>query len=290
MTQQQKDLARIALDAALSVRHSLNIKISEPICVYDAADRLGIEVRFIDIPSLEAMYQRTPDPIILISSLRSMGRQTFSCAHEIGHHIFDHGVRVDEMQNKSLKQSPKTPEERLADLFAGFLLMPKFTVTRAFIARGWNVQLCTPLQVYTVAGWLGVGYTTLISHLQLSLNLITPSHAAELLKFTPKSIRVTLLGRNSGEGLTIVDEHWSGRAIDIQKDDLILLPNGINSEGKCIELLNADEKISLYRAVAPGHGRFLDPNTTWAAYVRVSRRSYVGRSIFRHLEDPDDDK
>jgi len=38
-----------------------------------------------------------------------------------------------------------------------------------------------------------------------------------------------------------------------------------------------------------GVGQLHDEQTGWSSYVRVRKRSYIGRSIFRHLEDPDDE-
>ncbi len=122
-----------------------------------------------------------------------------------------------------------------------------------------------------------------------TLNLIPQSSAHDLLKVSPSKIRSTHLGKDLKEDLIIVDEHWSDRAIDIQVGDLIQLPIDVLNQGECVCLQAQNEKGSLFRGIAPGEGRFYQPSTGWSAYVRISRRNYVGRSIFRHLEDPDDD-
>ena len=42
----------------------------------------------------------------------------------------------------------------------------------------------------------------------------------------------------------------------------------------------------LFRARRPGLGKIRN-NEGWSAFVRVSRRAFVGRSIFRHLAEED---
>jgi len=167
--------------------------------------------------------------------------------------------------------------------------MPKSAVERAFAVRGWDLRSCTALQVYIIAGWLGVGYTTLLFHMVNTLHLIPLSWARELEKTPPRKIRAMYMRPDIKENLIIVDTHWSERAIDVQAGDFIQLPPGVLHEGDCVRSQEHNRSGHLFGAVFPGTGRFYHPITGWAAYVRVSRRNYVGRSIFRHLEDPDDD-
>jgi hypothetical protein len=274
------------MEAALKVRRSNHYGLWSPLCPYDLAETLGVEVRFVDISRMEGMYSREP-AAIFVSSLRPAGRQSFTCAHELGHHVFKHGARIDEIILDSKKNDDS--EEFLADCFAGFLLMSKSAVTRAFSVRNWDIASCTPLQLYVVAGWLGVGYTTLIHHMSATLRLLSQQLSKNLQKISPKSIRSTYLGAEVNEELTIVDAHWSERAIDIQVGDLIHLPSGVSSEGNCIHLQEECKSGLLFCGSAPGLGRFHNLSSGWSAYVRVSRRDYIGRSIFRHLEDEPDD-
>src|SRR5205823_1016915 len=155
--ERRRGLVIDAAGAALRVRQSAGLGMWTPICVYDIAEKFGIEVRFVDISSMEGMYCKNTTPLILVSSLRPAGRQTFTCGHEIGHHVYKHGTRIDEIVGRLNAKSHFDPEEFLADCFAGFLLMPKSAVNRAFAIRGWEIGSCTPLQLYTIAGLFGVG-------------------------------------------------------------------------------------------------------------------------------------
>src|SRR6266516_2401904 len=245
--ERRRSLVMDAADAALRVRQSAGLGIWTPMCIYDVAEELGLEVRFVDIASMEGMYCKTATPLILVSSLRPSGRQAFTCAHELGHHIYKHGTRIDELVDRPTAKSRFDPEEFLADCFAGFLLMPKSAVSRAFAIRGWHIRSCTPLQLYTIAGEFGVGYTALIQHLAGTLNLIPRSRANELAKVQPRQIRSAHLGREIKEDLTLVDAHWTGRPIDIQVGDLIQLPADVTSEGDCIRLYGQGEEVLLFR-------------------------------------------
>ena len=42
------------------------------------------------------------------------------------------------------------------------------------------------------------------------------------------------------------------------------------------------------KSVTLSLARILATDGSWAAFVRISRRGFTGRSIYRHLEDPDE--
>lgn len=277
-------MARDSLKLSLKERSNNNINIADSFCVFDLTEKIGVELKFVDIPSLEGMYVAKPKKTVLISSHRPAGRQRFTCAHELGHHFYNHGKHIDEfLDNKN--QHNKDKKEILADLFASFLLMPASTVNNGFIRRGWKIETATPIQVYTIACWLGVGYTTLINHMQHSLMKLNYNHAGELLKQTPKILKRDLLGSYCKENVIPVDIAWSGRPVDIYIGDLILLKEKVEVEGSNIEKINRINGKNIYRAVEPGIGNAFCKKSNWATFIRVSKSNYNGRSKFRHFED-----
>lgn len=282
-----RDLVLDGMGKALRVRRAAGHEHVKPICVYDLADSLGIEVRFDPFPSLEGMYRKSPSPLIVLSSLRPRGRQAFTCAHELGHHVYGHGTRVDDLIGEDRRKALADPTEFLADCFAAGLLMPKVAVEHSFAIRGWDVRRCTAEQIYTIAGLFGVGYTTLIGHVSRTLGLLHSSEADKLRSLSPKSIRSSLLGRESSGNVLVVDEHWPATAIDIGVGDTILFPLGTLLEGNCAQAHSGSLGMTAIEGVMPGIGRVSQPDAGWASFVRVSRAGYAGRSIFRHLEDPD---
>ncbi len=282
----RRTIARQAMAAALRARHSAGYGLDNAVCVYDLAEKLGVEVRFMDLPSVEGMYSSASSPVVIVSSLRPPGRRAFTCAHELGHHNRGDGVEIDELVEQW--DEPRfDPREFVADCFAGALLMPKMAVSKAFAVRGWSMEECTPAQAFMVAGYFGVGYTTLIHHLSKALWVLPDTRAQALLKVAPRKAQSLLLGWQTPHTVVVVDAHWTGRAVDVEVGDLILVRGGAQSEGVCIEPSADAEPGRLFRAVRPGVGR-LEATTAWSAFVRVSRRDYVGRALYRHWEEAGD--
>ena len=281
-------LARQALQAALKVRQKLDIDLADPVCIYDLAPKLGLKILFEAIPSMEGLYCANLARI-LINADRPAGRQAFSCAHEIGHHVFGHGDRID-LLSISDNDAPKDPAEFLADCFAGFFLMPKLAVSNAFHRRQWTPATATSIQLFTIAGMLGVGYETLIGHMQFSLRMLSKASSDRLRVSSPKEIRKEILGRAHVGGLVVADTAWAGRPIDVAVGDLILAPSKIQIKGDYIRLINNGSRSeTLLEAVAPGSAQIQQESSGWATFVRVSRKAFHGHAIFRHLPESADE-
>lgn len=279
----RQSIARKAMVAALRTRRSVDYGLDHAVCVYDLAEKLGVEVRFLDLPSMEGMYSSVPSPTIVISSLRPAGRRAFTCAHELGHHKWGDGEEIDELLE--YWEKPRLdPKEFKADCFAGTLLMPKMAVSKAFADRGWQMEKCTPAQAFLISGYFGVGYTTLIHHMRSALHVLPSTRAQALLRVSPGKAQSRLLGFQTPHKVVEVDAYWTGRAVDVEVGDYIFCRGGAQPEGVCIEPSSDFEDGTLFRAARPGIGR-LKASTTWSAFVRVSRRGFIGRSIFRHWEE-----
>ncbi len=65
---------------------------------------------------------------IIYNSTHSVVRQRFTFAHELGHLILEHDLRV-QTYNEMINLKTKSPIEREANLFAAELLMPKTLVS-----------------------------------------------------------------------------------------------------------------------------------------------------------------
>ena len=288
MRSNRERLAQAAIVKALHMRTRAGYAPRDPVCVYDLAEQLGIEVRFVDIPSMEGIYKGPVHPTIILSSLRPPGRQSYNCGHELGHHDLGHGAQFDELIDERSRSRRFDPKEFQADCFAGALLMPQSAVRRGFSVRGWDPVTCSPESFYMIATWLSVGYQTLIHHMGRALRMLDTHRTEELLGHQPKDLRARLIGCDCRENVIVADQHWSGRAIDVQVTDFVLLPPGVRLEGECIALLEQDRQQSLVRAVTPGIGRVVAEESSWSAYVRVCRQQFVGRAQYRFEEEVDD--
>lgn len=283
-----KSIASESLVKALRVRKRIGATLCESVSPLDAAEQLGIEVRFMDLPSMEGMYIAGDNPKILLSSLRPQGRRNFTCAHEIGHHEFGHGEQFDELTAEKSNSRKRDPKEFAADSFAAFFLMPKSLIDNGMNRRGYKYETLTPVEVYRMACWLGVGYTTLVNHLLHSLNLIEQKKKEELLGIQPREIRFDLIGKPVSSELYVVDHHWLGRPIDCQIGDYLLLPGNAAIEGRHIFTSYDHPAGHLIKANATGLARVLIKDKDWASFIRISPDQYIGRSCYRFEAEVDE--
>jgi len=265
---------------ALRVRTRLGFGLDVPVCPFDVASRVGLQIRYMSVPSLEGMYSPGPPALIIIGTERPPGRRNFTAAHEIGHHVFGHGDRIDEENDDP---DGRAEEEVVADRFAGALLMPKLCVNRSFGVRQVRPASASAAQVYLVSKELGVGYTTLIGQLQTVLRLIPGSRATALSRVRPATIREELAGRVVRGDLVIVDRWWRRATVDLEVGDTVMLPDGGTASGVCLSLQG-----SSLEAVRAGEGSLVVPGSPTPVGVRVARRRFEGLHRWRFLEDPDD--
>lgn len=284
----REELARLAARAAAELRSTRRYRRDVPICPLDAATDCGVQVWLAAIPSLDGMYCKDRGPSIIVSTERPPGRQVFTAGHELGHHVFRHGTRADEYFDTPPAPKGFDPEEFLADTFSSHFLMPPAAVRAGFSARGIAIADPSPTEVYAVSTWLGVGYETLIGHLEMTLRLLPSSRADKLRRASPKVLRQELLGGNLVPHLVIAGPSWTDRAIDLRVGDGVLVPSDSIQEGERVSLQSTAVGGRLAVATRRGIGRIESPSSGWSSFVRVMPNNYEGQSRFRFDEDPDE--
>jgi Zn-dependent peptidase ImmA (M78 family) len=275
------------MQAAIAARGKVKLDQKGPICIYSLCEALGVSVRFNDI-NMEGMYDRTPRPRIHVSALRPLARRVFTCAHELGHHVFGHGSTIDELKDDNALNHDRPPEEILADSFAAFLLMPTLGLREAFTRRNLDPNSASAKDVFSIACHFGVGQSTLVNHMAYAIRMINGDQRSRLGKVTPKMIRTELLGEIVPEPLIVADQYWSSTTLDAEQGTWILLPHGVVVDTKILMPHHEVEQGRLFKTVQPGMTRVVIPGSGWATYVRVAKRQYVGLARYRHLEDNDD--
>jgi len=281
----RQELARTALRASFEARRKAAALFEDPICIYDLAERLGLEVWFVAGASFGGMYVKDSDQLF-IPSERHAGRKAFTCAHELAHWWFNHGTRIDKLDFD--KSDHEVPEECLANLFGGYILMPRHAVVDAFRRRQIQPQYCTPIQIYEVACQLGVGYETLLKHMRYSLNLITHSRLIDLQGSTPKDFRIQVLGNSENCHMVLAGSNWRKVSIDLEVGDFAVLPKKAILNGTAAQIVGDCPLGVIAKGVRPGIAQAIMNSSSWAAMLRVSRKKFHGRSAYRHLEDPDE--
>lgn len=287
-TSVQKALVMKGMQASISARTRAGLDLQSPTCIYGMCEALGVTVRFNDI-NMEGMYDRQPKPRIHVSALRPLGRRNFTCAHELGHHIFGHGSTIDELRDEQEKNADRPPNEILADAFAAFTLMPTLGLREAFDKRDIDPNTASAREIYAIACNFGVGQSTIVNHLTYAVRMMNLTQRTALGRITPKMIRTELLGEVVSEPLTFADRHWNSPTLDAEEGALLLLPANVVVDTTLLMPQREVASGRVFRTMKSGITRVVIPGTSWATYVRIARRQYVGLARFRHLEDAIDD-
>lgn len=285
-----KALQTQAVKKAAQIRAKLKVGLFEPLNVFDTCAKLGVNVRFVPI-SMEGLYinydgEATSE--ILLSSLRPFPRRVYNCGHELGHHVFGHGSKIDGLSDDGMSKAVYDNDEYLVDNFAGALLMPVAAIEKAFTKRKWNLRGGTPIQFYTVSSEFGVGYRTLITHCKLN-NLINQLKADELLKSAPGKLLQSLIGTATEKThFKIIDETTSASVVDLETGSYLFLPEHAMIEGDHLNKLKSVTVGDAFIATRPGIVRVTAG--TSAFFVRIQNAGYVGLAEFRHTEEKKNDE
>jgi Zn-dependent peptidase ImmA (M78 family) len=146
-----------AVRAALECRVKYGISLDAACDVYELISRHGLELRFMNVTSLEGLYLvEGQNAQINVCGLRPSGLQKFIAAHELGHHIFNHGAMIDRELDYKERFRCFSKDEKLAETFARFLLMPLRAVHAGFKGIGSVLRNLTPTDVFRVSCWLQV--------------------------------------------------------------------------------------------------------------------------------------
>ena len=278
----RKQLAADALKASAGLRRRYGYDASSPISIYDLCEKAGVPVRFVEI-DMEGMYIHLGEgmkPTIFLSARRPFHRRAFTCAHELGHHHFGHGMSVDEL---STAEGGYDRNEFLVDTFASYLLMPPIGIKAALLKRQLNNQTITAHDCMILASSFGVGYSTFINHLLFN-NYLTKAVAEKLLMHSVKALKQDILGEVVPETLFLNDTFFNGKTIDVETTAYIALPKDVNVElSHSVVEYKQLPALNIFRAVKSGLVRVTSAARDWNCYMRIQRANYIGMSQYRHL-------
>lgn len=262
---------------ALKARKSyLGVSASTPICSYNLADSMGMDLRFVKIASFEGMYL-TDDKVILISAERPEGRKRFTCAHEIGHHVLKHGTVIDEI----IESGSNKEIEREADFFASMLLMPSSLIRSAVNSLDIDLEAPCPEKLYVMSKYIGISFEALLTQLRINLGLISNSTYQYLKKVKLAEVKQKIYPNiEKGRDVFVVGQWWKGKAVDAVDGDIILLDQKYEIEGASIAATSEHNTI---KCIAPGISKISTED--WACFVRVSKAGFAGMYQYMHIEE-----
>lgn len=274
-----------AIRKASEVRLKLGLDLVEPLNIYDVCSEMEVPVQFVDI-NMEGNYvKKNGTPRILLSSQRPFPRRIFTCAHELGHHVFNHGLKVDIISEENENPSLKSNDEILVDAFAAALLMPVGGIQAEFTKRNLSFQSATPLDFYKISSAFGVGYQTLITHCKVN-RLIKDLKSFELLKLTPAKIFKTNLGSVEEKSFfKIIDGKSAGKPIDLEVSNYIMLPSDFIVDNQFLEKKHEIQEGALFLTKKPGISSVHSSKTEISYFIRIQPQNYIGFAEYRHLEN-----
>jgi Zn-dependent peptidase ImmA (M78 family) len=276
-----------ATELAERVRIKCGINRCSSIDPISVAEQCGCEVWYLSLPSLEGTYSPKPRSAIVIGSERPAGRRAFTCMHELGHHEFGHGMRLDELKTSKTSNSDD-PKEFIADLFAANLLMSKTSILYALKIRTLDPAKLDPMDIFRLSSFFGVGYTTLIDHMTLTLSILNQRQRDLLKKVTPKVLKTQFGGTPQSE-VIIADSFWHDRAVDMEVGDLLVLHQGaVVEDNPRIIKKNFIDGQPIYVAASRGYARAFHKQDDWAINIRIAPKHYEGLAQYRFLDDPED--
>lgn len=274
-----------AIKKAGQIRSKLKLNMFEPVNVFDACAILGVNVRFLPI-SMEGMYivrEDALEPDILISSLRPFARRVYTCGHELGHHVFGHGTRIDGLTEDGASKAVYDDDEYLVDIFAGALLMPVAGIETAFAKRGWNLYTASPVQFLTIASIFGTSYGGLVTHCRVN-GLINDFVSTKLLKESTGKILQQLIGRTlTKPHFKIIDESSEISVIDIEMGSYLFLPKITLVEGNHLKQVYEIDNFKVFVAEKPGIVHTVAGDKGF--FIRIQKADYNGLAEYRHLGD-----
>ena len=118
-------------------------------------------------------------PVVMVNSKLDEVTMRHTAGHELGHHCFGHGSRMDEpIDPDAGSLGRRLPdEEKLAEAFAAWFLMP-LPAVRAAMGRSGISRPGSPGDVHQIACWLGTSFAGTARHL-VNVQLADPGEAEQ---------------------------------------------------------------------------------------------------------------
>jgi Zn-dependent peptidase ImmA (M78 family) len=188
------DAHRSAMIAAADTQEELELNTFERIDVFDALAASNLKLIFRKLDGCAALYLPT-SPLggragVILHVGHPLALQRYSAGHELGHHVLGHGVQADRNTEPQRNRGEPSDEEKLAEAFAAWFLMPPEAVEQALQRLGLT-RPGHPRDVYALALRLGTSYRATCVHLA-SLKLASAATATSWSELELKNIKQEL--------------------------------------------------------------------------------------------------
>jgi Zn-dependent peptidase ImmA (M78 family) len=200
-----------------------------PVSIYDAIYTAGVVTMWQQMPRQFGAYlnDRGSRPGILINNGLPYAAQRQTAGHELGHHWWKHGTREDGNLDPPGDRRPSwPPEEKLAESFAAWFLMPR-KAAMAALDRLAIKELRSPADAYQLSLLLGVPYRAMVRHLP-NIRLVTAARAAEWIRVPPNVIKGRLdqaadVPTSRRPDLWVLGPRFDGAQLTVHPGDRIVI-------------------------------------------------------------------
>jgi IrrE N-terminal-like domain len=180
---------RVAGIAAVHAHRDYGIDRGKYVNVFAGIEAAAIDCIGQPLPRLLGMYVARQDdgPAILVNSGQDEIGIRHSASHELGHHVLGHTSRWDEDPFTRWGDGTWPDEEKTAEAFAAWFLMPLPAVRNAMRLVGIQAPR-DGADAYQIARWLGTSYAGTVRHL-VNVRLARPQQANAWSRIPPASLR-----------------------------------------------------------------------------------------------------
>lgn len=241
MTRQQDRISVLrGMKGALGLLRDLGIDHGEMraqrIDVFGSIDKVGAALMFKPMEKLLGAFMKHEEAVgIILNTERPLGMQRFTAAHELGHFMLGHKPHADDdgilrrgpiADNRGSKQVP--PEEREADAFASYFLLPPYLIAAQMKTQEWvPAHFSSPEIVYQASLRFGTSYSGTVYALERE-NVIGIGLRQQLLEVKPQVLKQNLsdghvLPNSRRSDVWHLTEKDEGAVVEAGRDDLFLL-------------------------------------------------------------------
>lgn len=279
------------MSRALKARASRGIGLETPVNPIDFSLSLGVEVHFVDAPSMEGLFLRNPAPNIFLPSTqhRPQFRIAYSCSHELGHFELGHLMAVHRV-GETVDYSNE--DESAADCFASWLLMPRQTVVEGLQVRGMTSDSMSVIDILCMTNEMCVSLDAFGVHLN-RLELINSRVQREIKTISPAEIIKKTIGPNFYHAVSLfVDKHWRRKTIDVEVGSSLFVIDSHFSTSADVSVTEIQNPVARKRitVVIPNRcGEFRCQLGGQELSLRVASPYFVGLARYRYLPPAEDD-
>jgi len=217
-----------------------------PIDIYGAIYTAGVVTMWQQMPRQFGAYlnDQGSRPGILINNGLPHAAQRQTAGHELGHHWWKHGTREDGNLDPAGDRRPPWPsEEKLAESFAAWFLMPRKAAMAALDHLGIK-EPRSPADAYQLSLLLGTPYRATVRHLP-NIRLAHSAKATDWIKVPPNVIKDRLDQADAPVSRTpdvwVLSPRFDGAQFTVHPGDRIVInsPEGSRPSVTCPEALTA---------------------------------------------------